>query len=196
MSIKTVWDALTSYCYLPRLRDQAVFVEAVQEGIAGGEYFAYATSVSEEGRYEGLKLGAKAAAIYVDTASVLVKTEVARTQIGAESEEPATEQPQPGPEPRSSPHPSDPGSGEEPRETQLPRRFFGTVQVDADRAGRDMGKVAEAVLQHLTTQPGGKVKVTVEIQAEVPKGVSADVQRVVDENCRTLRFTAHGFERS
>lgn len=59
-----------------------------------------------------------------------------------------------------------------------------------------MGQVAEEVLQHLTTLPGGKVTVTVEIEAEVAEGVASDVQRVVDENCRTLRFRSHGFEAS
>ncbi len=44
--------------------------------------------------------------------------------------------------------------------------------------------------------PGGKVKVTVEIEAEVPEGVSDDVQRVINENCQTLRFKSHGFEES
>ena len=84
VSAKTVWDALSAYCYLPRLRDQAVFVEAIQDGIAAGDYFAYATSVSDDGRYEALKLGARAAAVYVDAASVLVKPGVARAQIEAE----------------------------------------------------------------------------------------------------------------
>ena len=59
-----------------------------------------------------------------------------------------------------------------------------------------MGQLAEEILQHLTTLPNGKVKVTVEIEAEVADGVSSDVQRVIDENCRTLRFRSHGFEES
>ena len=59
-----------------------------------------------------------------------------------------------------------------------------------------MGKVAQEVLQHLTTLRGTKVKVTVEIEAEVADGLSGDIQRVVDENCRTLRFKDHGFETS
>ena len=59
-----------------------------------------------------------------------------------------------------------------------------------------MGQVAEEVLQHLTTLRGGKVRVTVEIAAEVAEGVSDDAQRVIDENCRTLGFTSHGFEES
>ncbi len=194
VSAKTVWDALASYCYLPRLRDRAVFVEAVQDGIAGGEYFAYATSVSESGRYEGLTFGAPAATVYVDAASVLVKPDAARAQIEAERLE--TKRPEPDPHAGSGGvRESDPPEYDpELRPSLLPRRFFGTVEIDPDRAGRDMGKVAEEVLQHLTTMPGGKVRVTVEIEAEMAEGVSGDVQRVVDENCRTLRFAIHGFE--
>jgi hypothetical protein len=37
--------------------------------------------------------------------------------------------------------------------------------------------------------------VTVEIEAEAPGGVSEQVQRVVAENCRTLKFKSHGFEK-
>ncbi len=84
VSIKKVWDALCAYCYLPRLRNQAVFIDMIQEGLKSGDYFAYATSVSEGGRYEGLKLAMPAAAIYVDAASVLVKPEQAGAQLEAE----------------------------------------------------------------------------------------------------------------
>ena len=59
-----------------------------------------------------------------------------------------------------------------------------------------MGQLAEEILQHLTTLPNGKVRVTVEIEAEVADGVSSDVQRVIDENYRNLRFRSHGFEES
>ena len=195
VSVKAVWDALSAYCYLPRLRDQAVFVEAVQDGIGSGDYFGYATSVSSDGRYEGLKLGSSAAAIYVDASSVLLKPDVARRQLEADRSKPDGPDPDPGPGPGPDPSP-DPGPVPPPSPPRLPRRFFGTVEIDPDRAGRDMGQLAEEVLQHLTTLPSGKVKVTVEIEAEVADGVSSDVQRVIDENCRTLRFRSHGFEES
>src|SRR5690606_5597204 len=155
VSGKKVWDALCAYCYLPRLRDQAVFIEAIQDGIGSGDYFGYATSVSADGRYEGLKLGAPAAAIYVDAASVLVKPDVARAQIDAERPQPGAPGPEPSPEPGPSapPTPGGPRPGEEPPGPRLPRRFFGTVEINPDRAGRDMGQVTEEVLQHLTTLP-------------------------------------------
>ena len=197
VSVKKAWDAICAYCYLPRLRDQAVFIEAIQNGIASGDYFGYATSLSADGsRYEGLKLGMPAAAIYVDAASVLVRPDIARAQIEVERRDSGAPVPEPGAGPDTPPTPDIPGPSEEPREPRPPRRFFGTVEVNPDRAGRDMGQVAEEVLQHLTTLPGGKVKVTVEIEAEVPEGVSDDVQRVINENCQTLRFKSHGFEES
>ncbi len=44
--------------------------------------------------------------------------------------------------------------------------------------------------------PKSNVKVTVEIEAQIPDGVAEDTQRVVNENCQTLKFKSHGFERS
>jgi hypothetical protein len=59
-----------------------------------------------------------------------------------------------------------------------------------------MGQIAEEILQHLTTLAGAKVKVTVEIEAEVPDGVNEDFQRALNENCQTLHFKSHGFEKA
>ena len=41
---------------------------------------------------------------------------------------------------------------------------------------------------------GSKVKVTLEVEAELPDGAPEHVVRTVTENSRTLRFTSHGFE--
>jgi hypothetical protein len=38
------------------------------------------------------------------------------------------------------------------------------------------------------------VKVTLEIQADLPNGASDQVVRTVTENSRTLKFEIHGFE--
>ena len=39
------------------------------------------------------------------------------------------------------------------------------------------------------------MKVTLEIEAEIPNGTSDNVVRTVTENSRTLRFTSQGFEK-
>ena len=61
------------------------------------------------------------------------------------------------------------------------------------RAVRDIGKIANEILQHLTVLPNSNVKVTDEIEADVPNGVDDAMQRVVTENCQTLKFKDHGF---
>ena len=78
---------------------------------------------------------------------------------------------------------------------RLPKRFHGTVTLDATRVGRDAGRVAEEVIAHLTGLVGAKVTVTLEIEAQIPSGASDHVVRTVTENSRTLKFTSQGFEK-
>ena len=186
--VKQVWDALCAYCYLPRLLEESVFTTSIRAGVESGEYFGYATSVSAQGRYEGLAFGSLAD-VYVDSSSVLVKPEAARAQI--EAERPVSEEKEAG----TGPLPPSPVDPEPPvAKPRLARRFFGTARLDPLRAGRDMSIVAEEVVQHLDALPGAELEVSVDISAIVPAGISENVRRIVDENCKTLRFRSHGFE--
>jgi hypothetical protein len=47
---------------------------------------------------------------------------------------------------------------------------------------------------HLTGLIGSTVKVTMEIEAQIPSGAPDQVVRIATENCRTLKFTSQGFE--
>jgi len=76
-----------------------------------------------------------------------------------------------------------------------PKRFHGTVNLDEARVGRDASRIAEEVIAHLVALVGARVTVTLEIEAEVPVGAPDRVVRTLTENCRTLKFTSHGFER-
>ncbi len=75
-----------------------------------------------------------------------------------------------------------------------PKRFHGTVTLEAARVGRDASRVAEEVIAHLTGIVGASVAVTLEIEAQIPSGASDHIVRTVTENCRTLKFTNQGFE--
>lgn len=87
------------------------------------------------------------------------------------------------------------GSPTPPIPSPKPKRFHATVKLDSSRIGRDAGRIAEEIIQHLTVLPDSTVEVIMEIQAEVPSGVPENVVRTVTENCRTLKFTNQGFER-
>ncbi|MCC6174343.1 MAG: DUF499 domain-containing protein [Chloroflexi bacterium] len=89
-----------------------------------------------------------------------------------------------------------PGDGSGPATTAIPlTRYHGTVSLNPTRAGRDAAKIAEELIAHLSGLVGSTVRVTLEIEADLPSGFSEQVVRTVTENGRTLKFTSQGFER-
>ncbi len=73
-------------------------------------------------------------------------------------------------------------------------RFYGSASINEQRVGRDAAQIMDEVVKHLVSLNSAKVKVTLEIQAEVPNGVPTDVIRTVKENCHALHFETSGFE--
>ncbi|MEI8197739.1 MAG: AAA+ family ATPase, partial [Phycisphaerae bacterium] len=166
------------------------------------ETFAYAEQYDEQRkRYVGLQYR-EAGQILIDGQAVLVKSEVAAAQIAADQAA-ATPIPQPTTPTTGTTMPVTGGAGgttaptpQPPAAKPKPRRFHGAVELDTLRLGRDAGKIAEEVVQHLSSMTGVTVKVTLEIEAEIPQGASDDLVRTITENCRTLKFKSQGFEES
>ena len=50
------------------------------------------------------------------------------------------------------------------------------------------------IVQHLAGLLDAKVKITLEIEADMPWGALENVVRTVTENCRTLKFNSQGNE--
>ncbi len=206
VAVKQVVEDFARYPYLPRLKSPAVLIAAIQSGLVLTSWekdsFAYAESFDEvEQRYRGLRMMQLIPLMGDDVQGLLVKPEAAKKQIQAEIViTPPAQPPQGGGQgvggtEGSGPEPVGVGSVtvEEPGKP-LPRRFYGTVTLDATRLGRDAGKIAEEVVAHLSGLVGAKVAVTLEISAEVPAGVPDTVVRIVTENSRTLKFSNQGFE--
>src|SRR5690606_19975644 len=83
VGLKQLWEYFARYCYLPRLYDEDVLKQAVQDGVTREDApFAYATSVSADGVYKGL-LYRKSGPVYFDGSSVVVRPEVAQAQLDA-----------------------------------------------------------------------------------------------------------------
>lgn len=75
-----------------------------------------------------------------------------------------------------------------------PTRFYGSQDMDPMRISRDARKVVEEEFEHLESVPGAKLKVTLEIEADIAVGVPENIVRIVQENCAALKFRQHGFE--
>ena len=203
ISLKRVWECLATYLYLSRLSDSEILLDTVREGIKT-QTFGYANSIDDTGRYNGLQFGSTDGSIYLEEPSVLVKPDVASKQLEADAaQQTEAEPPQPdfdGKEGEQSYGASGEqtegaGTGTTPPQTAAPKRFYGTVNLDPIRAGRDAQQVIEEIVQHLTGLPGADVKITMDIEAKVSDGVPEDVVRIVTENCRTLQFTTQEFEK-
>ena len=74
------------------------------------------------------------------------------------------------------------------------RRSHGSPTLNATRQSPDVDAIAAYVVQHLAGLLDAKMKITLEIEAEIPSGAPENVVRTVTENCRTLKFDSQGFE--
>jgi hypothetical protein len=50
--------------------------------------------------------------------------------------------------------------------------------------------------RHPSALMGVMLKVTLEIEADIPQGASDELARTITGNCRTLKFKSQGFEES
>jgi hypothetical protein len=207
VATKQLVEDFARYLYLPRIKEPEVLLQSIQDGLAlltwRKDSFAFAESYDEAvGRYRGLRCGQMMALSLDDTTSLLVKPEIAQKQTDMES---ATASPGPTARGETVGSPSGgqttetggiaPGtSNVSPTAPTKPKRFYGTVTLDATRVGRDAGRIADEVIAHLSGLVGSSVKVTLEIEADVSGGVPENVVRTVTENSRTLKFSSHGFE--
>jgi hypothetical protein len=197
VAIRQLVEDFGRYLYLPRVRDSGVLLGAIRDGFSlltwEKDSFAYAESYDEgAGRYRGLRGGQQVFSVDTESPALLVKAEIARKQIDAETT--------PEPPPVDGPRPIPTGPGPEPvpptpPEAAKPKRFHGTVDLDPERVGRDAGRIADEVISHLSGLVGANVKVTLEIEAEIPNGAPDNVVRTVTENSRTLKFKNQGFEK-
>ncbi len=204
VEVKQLTSDFAKYTYLPRLVSTETLLQSIQDGLGkiswSTETYAFANGFdAENNRYLGLT-GGRASLVSATGSDLLVKPDIAMAQFKRE-EIPAEsgERPSAGTTGTAGVT-SDAGTaavgGESrPEESEkIPRRFYGTVALDSSRVGRDAGKIAEEIIQHIQLLKKSKIRVTLEIQAEIPDGVPDHIIRTVTENCRTLKFEDHGFE--
>jgi len=170
------------YLYLPRLKYQGTLEQAILAGAASRDFFGTAYG-QHDGKFDGFKFGE--AIVQVDDTLLLIDPEVAKKYVVE-----ATPSPEPGPTPPV-PRPVSPGPGPETGpgpELKGPITFIGTAEVNAAASKMRLVQIAEEIISVLTSDPQAHVKVTLEITAEYPKGVSDQIKRAVSENATSLGF--------
>jgi predicted AAA+ superfamily ATPase len=200
VAVRQLAEDYARFIYLPRLRGAEVLLEAIRSGPAlitwSKDAFAYADGYDEESaRYRGLQAGRQIHLADLNGPGLVVRAEVAAQQIEAETATPASTGKASGEAPAKPGEPVPPTRGGEPIPAPAkPKRYHGTVTLDTGRVGRDASRIADEVVAHLSGIVGSKVKVTLDIEAEIPSGAPDHVVRTVTENGRSLKFTSQGFE--
>ena len=188
--ISQLWEDFARYVYLPRLRDMAVLLGAVAEGVGRIDWtdsFAYAEGWDEtRGEPAGLKAATQ---ISPSVAGWIIHPDLARRFL----DEKRGERVPPGEGDKGKPGVTEPhvGSPGSPEATAL-RRFHGSVTIDPARLVSRISTISEEVVQHLLSAL--EVRIRLEIEARFPDGVPDDLRRVISENCGQLGFDHASFE--
>lgn len=203
-----VWQDCCHYLYLPRLVNDSVFRNAINQGIETEDFFAFASG-KEGDRYLGFTFGRGSIAT-LDESSLLIDREVAVAY-----RESTAQPPQPTPDPGGmggepggsttpaggsgstvtpSPTPGSTGGTGTPAPTATKKQFYGTISLDPVKAKMDFATIIDEVVQQFTAKLGVNVKISVEIEATSQDGFDESMQRTVKENCNVLRFNSAEFE--
>jgi hypothetical protein len=194
VAVGELWKLYTRYPYLPRLRDRRVFDDGVRSTLdhLGWQQdgFALASGYDEaSGRYQGLAFYNYGTFGAVTDSTLLVKP----TRAIQQQEEDLAPGPEPDPTPPAGPGPTPPPPPPPPPGERLKNRFVGVYQVNSPLYARELAKLQEEILPHLSGEDA-ELKITVEIEARNPRGFNESKTRIVEENARTLKFVQAQFD--
>ncbi len=185
IEVATLLDWFASYVYLPRLRDDATLTLAIEKLVGKIDApVAFALSYNEQsGKYEGVSRWATTLGPSI-TSGLLVWRSVLPEEVPPDTKG-ATGEPSGG-------GGEQPGAGGEERSpedgTRQPRRFYGSIPLDPDKAGLQVAKIAEEILFELGRPPGATLHLTLEVEASAPDGYPDDVVDVVRANIHDLKL--------
>lgn len=205
ISVKKLWEYLSTYCYLPRLSNFSVLEETICQGLPSTEYFAIAAAYSN-GRYVGLKFNQTV--FSVNPSDLLVKVDAAQKQIDDEKTLDVPVTPRNGGEnpfgKQEETNEHDDGmtvanyaggkSNVDMPTPQNNKHFYMSVKLDNTRVNRDINNYVQEIIQHLMSVDGANVELKLDVEVEAPNGIPSTTVRTVSENCRTLKVTDFGFD--
>jgi predicted AAA+ superfamily ATPase len=196
-----VWEDMQRYLYLPRLKDRDTLAQAVVKGAATKDFFG--TAYAQTGQvFEGFRLGD--ANVQLDDTLLLIEPEAAKSY---EANLIASSTVAPGGVKTTNPPSKATAGGNmlfEPPTAgvgTLPTigvgkagSYYGSVEVNPATAKIRMVQLAEEIINHLVADSQAEIRITVEISAGFPNGLSDQVKRTVSENAKSLGFKTSTWE--
>lgn len=204
VSAMTFWEDSQRYLYLPRLKDRHVLEQAIIKGAESKDFFGTAYGESN-GKFDGFKFGDNY--IQLDDTLLLIDPEVSHAYETRLAEEAAKAQEKaiPPSHGKSTSNTTAVGEnntsgtglqiGSEGNAKAIQsNHFYGSIEIVPSTAKRDLVQVADEIISLLASDPRATLKVTVEISADFPEGVSDQIKRAVSENATSLEFGTKTWE--
>ena len=200
-----VWQQTCQQLYLPRLKDDHVFMDTLALGTESRDFFALAQGKEQE-RYLGFVFGQRTTPILDNSLLLIAPAEAQRYVEWVAANAPPTASqpqtpvapggfdditPQPGTGNENPPLPyGSTGTGNIPAKT----RFHASVDLKALTATMDFAQVVEEVIQQFSIRPDAKIQIRVDIEVDSATPFDDATQRIVKENCHVLGFNHADFE--
>lgn len=191
------WEDTMRYLYLPRLKNRGVLEQAIMKGASSPDFFG--TAYGQTGDlFDGFKLGDSN--VQLDDTLMLIEPDAAKSYAATR-----VQSNQQGSQPPAKPGSStgatmpvvsvvQPSNPSKPSGVPAAHSFIGTAEVNAATAKIRLVEIAEEIVNVLITDPQAAVRVTVEIAATFPEGVSDQIKRSVSENATSLGFKNRTWE--
>ena len=204
IDVNSLWEMLTSYIYLPRLRNQRVLQQCIEEGVTAGA-FGYARDYySETDEYRGIRYEsslqdpALGMVINENSGGLLVshgraaeeKLKELQRQEPEDEDTPTTPTPDVytvGPE-----RPPVPPDSVNPP-PQRPRRVRASKTAQGDMSLDDFNSLRDSIIRVLR-DGGGEVAVTITIEASKKNGFDESVTIPVRDNSKHLGLDFDSFD--
>ncbi|EWH01940.1 hypothetical protein Q427_11510 [Halomonas sp. BC04] len=213
ISALKVWQDSCHYLYLPRLVNDSVFKNAMNQGVASEDFFGYASG-KEGDTYLGFTFG-QGNIGGLDSEALIIEREAAKAYRDKRSAEAAQRAREQAASIGDLPHVG--GGGEAGATTTsggasapmggsageasmveatsaIKKHFYGTVGLDPVKAKMDFATLADEIVEQFNLRTGVEVKISVEIEATSADGFDEALQRTIKENCNVLKFSSSEFE--
>ena len=184
ISIDGLWDMMTRYVYMHRLRSRAVLQRCIEQGVPDGA-FGYAESYDGE-QYEGMRfrepIGSAALSAGERSATLLVNPEMAALVVEEGGETPEDLEPSTDDtDPDTDKSTTIVDSGTPTPAPHGPTRIVASKTTANDVSLDDISQLREEIIRILR-DGGGAVTVTITIAADKADGFSESTARAVREN--------------
>ncbi|UPT91410.1 ATP-binding protein [Bradyrhizobium barranii subsp. apii] len=192
------------YLYMPRLKSREVLAQAIHTGATSKDFFGTAYGQTDD-KFEGFALGS--GSVVFDDTLLLIEPEAAGAYQKANhprsGEAGADQRATTRPGERSDypiPGNTPVGGASEPigkLVTAAPAKaksFFGAADIPTATAKMRLVQLADEIVSVLASDPNANIRLTVEISADFPDGVSDGVKRAVSENARSLGLKTADWE--